>query len=129
MSKRRSVIYCQIQHLIGTLDVRADPFFTQICHISTALLSLRSRNGHRLTLNPPNFSHTFDPTLQDHNFSLHNLEIILEFICQHFQIGCCSTHQKVVAVLFQVEIISKPFVNTRMDVFLLEKHVCHELVA
>ena len=41
-----------------------------------------------------------------------------------------SPHQKIVAVLFQVQIITKPFVNTRIDVVLLgEKHICHELVA
>ena len=41
--------------------------------------------------------------LQAHNFSLLYQEMILDFICQHFQIGCQSTQQKIVAVLLQVQ--------------------------
>ena len=66
---------------------------------------------------------------QAHNFSLLYQQIIPEFICQHFQIGCYSEHQKIVAVLFQVQFVAKPFVNARIDVILLEKHIRHERVA
>ena len=72
----------------------------QIFHISLIQLNM-----------PPEFINT-DATFESMNFIL-----------------TLKTHQKIVAVLFQIQIVTSPFVKTRIDVVLLEQNICHELVA
>ena len=117
--------------------------FSRICHVSTALLSLRSRSGHRFAMvhrhciqqnfHIPQIQLNMAPeiintdatsekmnfilmlSLQALNFSLLYQDIILEFICQHTsKLDVNPNTRKIVAVLFQVQITTEPFVHTRI---------------
>ena len=130
--------------------------FSLICHISTALLSLRSRSGRRFAMihrncnkqsfHRPLIQLNMPPKISHRNFTF-------EFLVFHSDVQTSSSQfqsslpgndpcihlpdipnrmlihtRKIVTVLFQVQIVAKLIVNTRIDVVLLEKHVCHQLV-
>ena len=52
---------------------------------------------------------------QTHNFRLLHQKMSIEFLYQFVQTTCHTTHHKIIAVLFQVQ-ITKYFVNARIDV-------------
>ena len=113
--------------------LRLQPFQSILPHFDLFLVpsiqEMPSICNDSSPLHPANFSHASDPTqhaigivntdatfekpnfilmmkLQARNFILLYQVIILEFMCQHFHIGCSSTDQKIVAVLFQVQTLT-----------------------